>query len=61
MQTIYLIKPTTTDCQKWILENVDITKTVGGGIVAESRYAFDIVEGMIQNGLRYGEDFEIVA
>lgn len=52
--TIVLFRPLTEACRAWIAENVaEEAMWFGGALAVEHRYARGLVEGMIENGLRF--------
>ena len=59
IRSIYLLIPWSEEARAWIEENVDYEgyQMVGQGIGVEHRYIKDLVRGMQECGLQYGEDF----
>ena len=50
--SIYLFHLQSTAAEAWVDENVSSESTMfGGALVVEHRYAYQLVEGMIDDGL----------
>jgi len=58
--TVYLLRAESDTAQAWIDEHIpeDATR-FGGGVAVEHRYIGDIVEGMIEDGLKPKVDFSV--
>lgn len=50
--SIVLIAPRTRKAERWLERHCSEATWMQGAVVAEHRYAFDIVRGMQDNGLR---------
>lgn len=62
MRTVYMLKPLSEEAKEWIEEHVhyESYQVVGESIGVEHRYISDIVNAMIQQGLKQGIDFEVL-
>lgn len=50
--SIFLFRPHTDAARDWIEQHVqDDAQWIGGGLVVEHRYAHDLADGMLQDGL----------
>lgn len=61
MTTIRVLQSLSDAGRQWVKENVvfEPYQELDGGIAVEARYVEAIVEGMMADGLKYGEDFKV--
>jgi len=53
MQSVYLVRPLTTEAKAWIKEHVDPqAQKLGDSVAVEHRYLGAIIEGMEADGLK---------
>ena len=56
-KSIFQIRPLTDKAKNWVFENMRLDQIMGESIICESRYVDDIIDGMIEAGLKPKEDF----
>jgi hypothetical protein len=61
MKTLYVLYPLSREAKEWVDEHVHYEnyQMVGNGIGVEHRYIDPIVGAMLEEGLKYSEDFTV--
>ena len=61
MKTLYVLYPLSQEAKEWVDEHVhyESYQMIGEGIGVEHRYIDPIVEAMLEEGLKYSEDFTV--
>jgi len=58
MQSVYLIRGLTDECQGWIEANLQHEKLFDGGVPVETRFMEDIFHGMQERHFEEGKDLK---
>lgn len=59
MRSVYVLIPLTDQVKAWIEDHVSYELTWGKGIVVEHHFIGDIYGALLNEGFKFGEDFEI--